>query len=185
MCLVLLILPICVVCINGWWRYVCCSECYVVSNELWWPPPLPCATYRCAWWWSYQLSQFFALGVSFVSWIVMIYGSGPRNCLQSHSNVSLGHNFLIVKCIISILHASYRAHQILQIHIYVSTLRWSITMEKWTLTYWNNAKTMILQCPHAILMISWWFFPLFFIQWTKVTNIFSKIRVEWMECSFK
>ena len=46
-----------------------------------------------------------------------IYGSGPRNCLQSHSNVSLGHNFLIVKCIISILHASYRAHQILQIHI--------------------------------------------------------------------
>ena len=36
-----------VVCINSR-RYVCCSECDVVSNECNAAHLLPCATYRCA-----------------------------------------------------------------------------------------------------------------------------------------
>ena len=42
-------LKFCVVCIGGR-RYVCCSECNVVSNECNEPTSLPCATYRHARW---------------------------------------------------------------------------------------------------------------------------------------
>ena len=51
-------LKLCDVCINGR-RYVCCSECNVVSNE--------CNEPTCC------TLGVFALGVSFVSLIVMIY----------------------------------------------------------------------------------------------------------------
>ena len=43
-------LKLCVVCVKGR-RYVCCSECSVVSNECDEPPPPPvCATYQCERW---------------------------------------------------------------------------------------------------------------------------------------
>ena len=38
-------LKFCVVCTDGR-MYVCCGECYVVSNEC--DEPTSCATYRCA-----------------------------------------------------------------------------------------------------------------------------------------
>ena len=38
-----------IVCINSR-SYVCCSECYVVSNECDEPTPLTCTTCRCARW---------------------------------------------------------------------------------------------------------------------------------------
>ena len=39
-------LKLCAMYINGR-KYVCCSECDVVSNECDEPTPLTCATYRC------------------------------------------------------------------------------------------------------------------------------------------
>ena len=59
-------LKFCVVCINDR-RYVCCGECYVVSDLkwcstigwwVWWAHILPCATYRCVLLSSYILWVF-------------------------------------------------------------------------------------------------------------------------------
>ena len=46
-----------VICINGR-RYVCSSECYVVSLTSVMCTPLTCATYRCARWEKYVLWEF-------------------------------------------------------------------------------------------------------------------------------
>ena len=50
-------LKFCVVCINGR-RYVCCGECYVISNECDESTSCLVATYRCALVWSYVLWVF-------------------------------------------------------------------------------------------------------------------------------
>ena len=58
-------LKFCVVCINGR-RYVCCGECYVVSNERMSPPPVLCNLSVCT---VVKLCTLgvLALGVSLVS----------------------------------------------------------------------------------------------------------------------